>query len=131
MSLVQVMDYDEEQWNAYDRERQDACFIQWIRKARPLGFKYVSVRLTPDPLFGEKAEPYIVRTDPVGGDAIQPYTVSIRVSVKIAADVYEAAGISERLSLIKKAREEALRYTGGLPGFKWAVECGERTLDHG
>lgn len=133
MSTVRVIDYNEDQWICYSKERQDHCFEQWIRAARPLGFTFVSLRLNPDPVFpsGTHTKPYVARTEPVGGDELNPYTVAMRVTVHISQDVYAAADDARKLWLLQGARAEAQRYTAGLKGFKWAVECGERTLDHG
>lgn len=86
---VYLVRYDEEQWLKYDEAGQQFCFDTWIKKATPLGCKFVTLILEPDPLFptNGKEKPYVFKSVPVPGNTVKPsFSFDVLVCVNISSE---------------------------------------------
>lgn len=101
-----LVEYDEDQWFKYDKMGQDFCIETWVKKATPLGAKFVVLRLLPDPLFpvGEHELPYVARSIPIECDDFDPFTVTVRLSAAIHPEVWAQGSEMERGRLKTEAR---------------------------
>lgn len=103
-----LVEYNEDQWERYDAEGKEHCFVTWAEKAKPLGAVFVVLRLIPDPLFpaGEHTAPYVARSYPVEQETYNPVAVSCKLTAMIDKDFWEAASEGKRLETKVAARLE-------------------------
>jgi hypothetical protein len=103
-----LVEYDEDQWNKYDKEGQEHCFAEWAKKAKPMGCVFVVLRLLPDALFphGRQDAPYVARSYPVGQETFNPVTITCKLTACIDADTWVHASEGDRIKLKTAARNE-------------------------
>jgi hypothetical protein len=103
-----LIQYDEDQWNRYDKTRQLHCFAEWEKKATALGAEYVVLRLIPDPIFpsGDKTVPYVARSIAIRRDDFNPIRTSMKLTAEIDGDTWDRATEMQRGDLKAKARTQ-------------------------
>lgn len=79
------IEYDEDQWHRYDDAGKEYCKSYWLKKAEPMGVRFVALRLVPDPLFpaGARETPYIEWQHVFEFKADIPYTTQTVVHVTL------------------------------------------------
>jgi hypothetical protein len=110
-----LVEYDEDQWNKYDKEGQEHCFKTWAGKAKPMGAVFVVLRLIPDALFpsGDKTLPYIARSYPVEQETFNPVTVTCKLTATIHTDTWQQASEGDRFKLKTAARQQLAMHALG------------------
>lgn len=132
-----LVEYDEDQWNKYDKEGQEHCLTTWAGKAKPMGAVFVVLRLIPDALFpsGEKVVPYVARSYPVEQDTFNPVTVACKLTATIHADTWEHASEGDRFKLKTAARQQLAMHAMATPGCAYEICTREgkepRTVERG
>lgn len=103
-----LVEYDEDQWNRYDKPGQEQCFEAWAKRAKPLGALFVVLKLLPDPVFpmGTKTAPYVARSYPVERETFNPITVTCKLTASIHPDTWQNASDGERINLRTEARHQ-------------------------
>lgn len=96
--------YDEDQWNLYDDAGKEYCKAYWIKKAEPLGVRFVALRLIPDPLFPAtgRETPYIAWQHMFNFKVDVPFTFKTVVQVTLNV---------EPTAKVRLAVEDELRKT--------------------
>lgn len=103
-----LVEYDEDQWNKYDKAGQEHCFATWADKAKPMGARFVVLRLIPDPIFptGDRTVPYVARSYVVDQETFNPISVSVKLIASVDADTWARALDGERMKIKTAARHE-------------------------
>lgn len=132
-----LVEYDEDQWNRYDKPGQDSCFEIWVKKAKPLGAMFVVLKLFPDPVFpsGSKTTPYVVRSYPVDQETFNPVTVSCKLTAMIHPDTWAASSEGQRMQMRTAARQQLGMHALASSGCSYEICTREnkelRTIEQG
>lgn len=126
-----LVEYDEDQWNKYDKAGQEYCFETWAKKAKPMGAVFVVLKLVPDPLFptGDKSIPYVARSYAVEQDTFNPVSISVKLTAVIDADTWQHASEGDRFKLKTSARTQLAMHAMASPGCSYEI-CSREGKEH-
>ena len=83
-----LVEFDEEQWLTTPEETQRYCVDTWIKKAKPLGARWLVLRLIPDELFPLRGNdaPYIHLREPIEQAPERGYVIKGTMEVHVCSD---------------------------------------------
>lgn len=103
---VYLVEYDEEAWLTTPAETQQYCVDTWIKKAKPLGARFLVLRLVPDALFPLRGNdaPYIHERYPIEQAPERGFVAVANVQFEVTGEYgpIMRAGISRELEKYPK-----------------------------